>query len=129
LKSSGAANDHSTAGAPIDPYVLVYDELRRLACPQRPAGDKVWSPWQFWARSGGCDSADPVVERDGARHSLSRNTIRKRLKAPVEGEPKYRHEARDIKLTPFHDTLIRALKADALRPRRERRTALALFDQ
>ena len=61
--------------------------------------------------------------------SLSRNTIRKWLKAPVEGEPKYRRKTGDIKLTPFHDALIRALKADALRPRRERRTALALFKQ
>ena len=61
--------------------------------------------------------------------SLSRNTIRKWLKAPVEGEPKYRRKPREIKLTPFHEALIRALKADALRPRRERRTALALFQQ
>jgi transposase len=31
-------------------------------------------------------------------------------------------------VSPFHDTLKRALKADSLRPKRERRTALALYD-
>ena len=48
--------------------------------------------------------------------SLSRNTIDKGLKAPGDVEPKYRREARECKLTPFHDELRRALKADAQRP-------------
>ena len=61
--------------------------------------------------------------------SLSRNTIDKWLKAPGDVEPKYRREARECKLTPFHDELRRALKADAQRPRRDRRTAKALFAQ
>ena len=61
--------------------------------------------------------------------SLSRNTIDKWLKAPGDAEPKYRREARECKLTPFHDELRRALKADAQRPRRDRRTAKALFAQ
>ena len=34
---------------------------------------------------------------------LSRNTIAKWLKAPLEGEPKYRREAQSGKLTAFHD--------------------------
>lgn len=61
--------------------------------------------------------------------SLSRSTVRKWLKAPVNNEPKYRRSARPNKLTPFHEAIQRALKADALRPRQERRTALALYNQ
>ena len=69
-------------------------------------------------------------EREIARlTSLSRNTIRSWLRAPVEGEPKYRRAGGPCKLTPFHDAIKQALKADALRPRSERRTALALFGQ
>ncbi len=60
--------------------------------------------------------------------SLSRNTIRRWLKAPVDGEPKYRRTVAPTKLTPFHDRLRQALKVDAHRPKRERRTALALFE-
>lgn len=58
--------------------------------------------------------------------SLSRNTVRKWLKAPVVGEPKYRRGVRPGKLTAFHEALAQALKADAHRPKRERRTARAL---
>ena len=69
-------------------------------------------------------------EREIARlTSLSRNTIRSWLRAPVEGEPKYRRAGGPCKLTPFHDAIKQALKADSLRPRSERRTALALFGQ
>ena len=69
-------------------------------------------------------------EREIARlTSLSRNTIRAWLRAPVDGEPKYRRAASPCKLTPYQETLVRALKADALRPPRERRTALALYAQ
>jgi transposase len=59
--------------------------------------------------------------------SLSRNTIRKWLDAPLNGEPKYRRRRQANKLTPFHETLKQALKADAHRPKKERRTALALY--
>ena len=59
--------------------------------------------------------------------SLSRNTIRKWLKAPLGGEPKYCRQLQPGKLTAFHDTLKQALKADSYRPKRERRTALALY--
>jgi transposase len=69
-------------------------------------------------------------EREIARlTSLSRNTIRTWLKTPVDGEPKYRRAAGPCKLTPFYPAIRQALKADALRPRRERRTALALYAQ
>ena len=59
--------------------------------------------------------------------SLSRNTIRKWLEAPLDGEPKYQRQPKPGKLTAFHEALQRALKADAHRPKKERRTALALY--
>ena len=58
---------------------------------------------------------------------LSRNTVAKWLEAPLEGQPKYRREAQPSKLTAFHEALEQALKADSHRPRRERRTARALY--
>ncbi len=61
--------------------------------------------------------------------SLSRNTVRKWLKAPVLDEPKYRRVGAAVKLTPFIEAIKLALKADAHRPRHERRSARALFNQ
>ena len=43
--------------------------------------------------------------------------------------PKYVRSAQAVKLTPFHEALERALKVDSLRPKRERRTALALHGE
>ena len=63
------------------------------------------------------------------RTSLSRNTIKKWLKAPAEAAPKYRREPTPAKLAPVAATLTQALKADAFRPRHERRTARALLVQ
>ena len=37
--------------------------------------------------------------------SLSRNTVRKWLKAPLEGEPRYRRSERPGKLSAFHEAL------------------------
>jgi transposase len=61
------------------------------------------------------------------RTSLSRNTIKKWLKEPAETSPKYRRAATSTKLAPHVPTLTQALKADAHRPRHERRSARALF--
>jgi transposase len=61
--------------------------------------------------------------------SLSRNTVRKWLKSAVLEEPKYRRTEAPGKLTAFHEALKLALKADAHRPRHERRTARALHAQ
>ena len=58
---------------------------------------------------------------------LSRNTVAKWLRGELEGELKVRRESQPNKLTVFHGTLVQALKADARRPKRERRTAKALF--
>ena len=57
---------------------------------------------------------------------LSRNTIKKWLKAPQGSEPRYRRGPMPTKLAPFAEALQQALKADAHRPRHERRTARAL---
>jgi transposase len=61
--------------------------------------------------------------------SLSRNTVRKWLRAPVAQEPKYRRRRGPKKLTAFHETIKQALKADSFRPKHARRTALALFKE
>ena len=61
------------------------------------------------------------------RTSLSRNTIKKWLKAPAEAQPKYRRQSVASKLTPFVETITQALKSDAHRPRHERRSARALL--
>ena len=61
--------------------------------------------------------------------SLSRNTVRKWLKAFVLDEPRYRRSPAPGKLSAFHDAIKLALKADAHRPRHERRTARALHAQ
>ena len=74
--------------------------------------------------------------RDGLTHSeiarrtgLSRNTVKKWLKAAGDVEPKYRRVGKETVLTPFEATLVSALKADAHRPREHRRTARALLAQ
>jgi len=59
--------------------------------------------------------------------SLSRNTVQKWLRAPVKGEPKYRRGAMSCQLTAFHEVLKLALKVDGHRPRKQLRTAHALY--
>jgi transposase len=69
---------------------------------------------------------DKLSERETG---LSRNTVSKWLRAPVDEAPKYRREARPNKLSAFEETLKQALTADARRPKHERRTARALHAQ
>ena len=61
------------------------------------------------------------------RTGLSRTTVKKWLAASERVEPRYRRSAAPGKLTPFHDVLRQTLEADARRPKRERRTAKALY--
>jgi transposase len=61
--------------------------------------------------------------------SLSRNTVRKYLRSERVEEPKYRRAPAPTKLTPFHEAITQALKADARRAKRERRTARALHEE
>ena len=67
-------------------------------------------------------------EREISRMTgLSRNTVAKWLHGEVDGPPKYRRSEQPNKLTAFHEALMLALKADARRPKHERRTAKALY--
>ncbi|MBW4048707.1 MAG: IS21 family transposase [Proteobacteria bacterium] len=70
-------------------------------------------------------SLSEIAKRTG----LSRNTVKKWLKAPGEVEPKYRRVSRETKLSAFKATLEQSLKADAHRPEHGRRSAKALFSQ
>jgi len=62
------------------------------------------------------------------RTSLSRNTIKKWLATDSGNEPKYRRSPAQTKLTPYEPRLRQWLEADSYRPKRDRRTALMLFD-
>ena len=63
------------------------------------------------------------------RLGLSRNTVKRWLKAELGTEPRYRRKPRPTKLSPFVPQLVRWLDADSRRPKRDRRTALALCEQ
>ena len=60
------------------------------------------------------------------RTGLARNTVRRWLNSAEGTEPKYRRKPQPTVLAPFEARLRQWLEADARRPRRERRTALAL---
>ncbi len=62
------------------------------------------------------------------RTGLSRNTIRKWVRAPEATQPAYQRCAAFNKLSPFHQTLEQALKADSFRAKHNRRSAKALFE-
>lgn len=63
------------------------------------------------------------------RTSLSRNTIKKWLRAPGDSAVKYQRAKKPGKLTPFEPRLLLSLEADARRPRKDRRTAKMLFQE
>lgn len=68
------------------------------------------------------------ISEIGRRTSLSRNTIKKWLKEEEKVEPKYVRSKAQTNLTPFESTIELALQADSHRPKRDRRTALMLFN-
>lgn len=61
------------------------------------------------------------------RTGLLRNTIRKWVRAPEATQPVYQRRTAFNKLSPFHETLEQALKADSFRAKQNRRSAKALF--
>lgn len=61
--------------------------------------------------------------------SLARNTVRKYLRVGRAEAPKYRRPAVPTKLTPYVEVVEQALLADVRRPKKERRTAKALYAQ
>ncbi len=60
--------------------------------------------------------------------SLSRNTVKRWLRAPDGTETKYRRNQAKKIIKPFEPWLLQALKADSHRPKRDRRTAKMLFE-
>jgi transposase len=63
------------------------------------------------------------------RTGLARNTVKRWLKAERGTQPRYRRKASPTLLSAFEVDLRAWLEADARRPRRDRRSALALFKQ
>ena len=61
------------------------------------------------------------------RTCLSRNTVKKWLTVPSATVPKYRRASASGKLTPYASALRQSLEVDARRPKRDRRTAVALL--
>jgi len=74
---------------------------------------------------------DKKTKREIARATgLSRNTVAKWLEQAQPLEPRYRREgAKATKLSAYEADLKQALKADAKRAKKERRTAKALYEQ
>ena len=70
-----------------------------------------------------------TVSEIARRTSLSRNTIKKWLRTPDGTEPKYHRQHSDRKLAPYEARLQKALETDAHRPKRDRRTALKLWQE
>ena len=68
-----------------------------------------------------------TISEIARRTSLSRHTVRRWLTTPDGTEPHYRRATSDTKLTPFIPLLTQALKSDAHRPKKDRRTAKVLF--
>jgi hypothetical protein len=67
--------------------------------------------------------------KNKSAREISRNTVAKWLRGAVDGEPKYRRADMPKKLNAFEDAIKQALKADARRPKHERRTARAPYTQ
>jgi transposase len=70
-------------------------------------------------------SLSEIAKRTG----LSRNTVKKWLKAPSEAVPKYERSSVEGKLTAFEPILHQALTTDSHRPKQGRRSGRALFAQ
>lgn len=67
------------------------------------------------------------VSEIARRTGYSRNTIKRWLRTPEGIEPKYRRRTTDTKIAPYAEQLIQALRTDAHRPKRDRRSARKLF--
>jgi transposase-like protein len=70
-------------------------------------------------------SLHQIAERAG----LSRNTLRKWVRAREATQPAYQRCATVNQLSPFHDTPEQALNADSFRAKHNSRSAKALFEQ
>lgn len=70
-----------------------------------------------------------AISEIARRTSLSRNTIKAWLKEPAKTEMAYRRKAAPKKIDAFTGWLTKALETDTRRPRKQRRTALRLYQQ
>ncbi len=69
------------------------------------------------------------VSEIARRTSISRNTIKKWLRAPGAAEPKYERQSTGKIVAPFEAKLRKALETDSHRPKHERRTARKLWQE
>jgi transposase len=70
-----------------------------------------------------------TISEISRRLGVARNTVKRWLKAERGAVPKYRRKASAKLITAWEAELRRSLEADARRPKRDRRTGLALFKQ
>ena len=105
-------------------------------CDRTPAGVARISrpgpdPTPLPTFGSGFERVIPVssISEIARRLGLSRNTVKRWLKAEAGTEPRYRRKPRPTKLSPYEGQLVLWLEADSHRPKRERRTALALCAQ
>ena len=69
-----------------------------------------------------------TISEIARKTSLSRNTIKKWLRAPDGSETKYHRNQSDKIINQYEPWLLQALKADSHRPKRDRRNARMLFE-
>jgi transposase len=70
-----------------------------------------------------------TISEISRRLGVARNTVKRWLKADRGAEPKYRRKGSARLITAYEGEVRLWLEADARRPKRDRRTALALFKQ
>jgi transposase len=70
-----------------------------------------------------------TISEIARKTSLSRNTVKRWLRAPDGTETKYHRSSSKKVISPFEPWLLQALKADSHRPKRDRRTAKILFEE
>jgi transposase len=72
---------------------------------------------------------DDLAINDIARKTcLTRNTVKKWLRAPHDTPPKYSRKPSEKKIKPFETWLLKALETDLSLPKRDRRNAKMLFE-
>jgi transposase len=71
------------------------------------------------------ESLSEIARKTG----YSRNTVKRWLKTAEGVDPSYLRQSHDTKVAPYAEQLTKALEIDAHRPKRNRRSALKLFDE
>jgi len=71
---------------------------------------------------------DLTISDIARKTCLTRNTVKKWLRAPYNTPPKYSRKPSETKIKPFESWLFKALESDLSLPKRDRRNAKMLFD-